>query len=74
LTGCLRVRVLPGESIIFLDQHPSLISTPSLGNSYCTIAMNLKHGNDTSAIGRAMLLNEELRECLGRLPVGEALY
>jgi hypothetical protein len=57
-----------GEAIIFLDQHPSLISTPSLGNSYCTIAMNLKHGNDTSAIGRAMLLSEEQRDCLGRLP------
>ena len=33
-----------GESIILIDQHPSLISIPSLGNTNCTIAMNLKHG------------------------------
>ncbi len=62
-----------GESIIFLDQHPSLVSIPALGNSYCTIAMNLKHGNDVSALGRAMLLKDEDKESLGKLPVGEAI-
>lgn len=50
-----------------------MISTPSLGNSYCTIAMNLKHGNDTAALARAMGLSEEQRELVGRLPIGEAL-
>ena len=62
-----------GESIIFLDQHPSLVSIPALGNSYCTIAMNLKHGNDVSALGRAMLLKDEDKESLGKLSVGEAI-
>jgi DNA-binding PadR family transcriptional regulator len=62
-----------GEAIIFLDQHPSLVSIPSLGNSYCTIAMNLKHGNDVAALSRAMLLDVEEEDLLGRLPVGEAL-
>jgi len=35
-----------GESIILIDQHPSLISKPALGNTYTTIAMNLKHRDD----------------------------
>lgn len=62
-----------GEAIVFLDQHPSLVSIPSLGNSYCTIAMNLKHGSDVSALGKAMLLDEDEQEFLGQAPVGQAL-
>jgi DNA-binding MarR family transcriptional regulator len=59
-----------GEAIVLIDQHPSLISIPSIGNTYCTIAMNLKHARDVNTIGEAMLLNNEEREYLGRLPVG----
>jgi DNA helicase HerA-like ATPase len=59
-----------GESIILIDQHPSLISIPSIGNTYCTIAMNLKHARDVNTIGEAMLLNEEQKEYLGKVPVG----
>ena len=59
-----------GEAIILIDQHPSLISIPSLGNTYCTIAMNLKHGRDINTIGEAMLLNDEQKEYLGKLPIG----
>lgn len=62
-----------GESIILIDQHPSLISLPSLGNTYCTIAMNLKHGRDVNAIADAMLLSKEDREILGRLEVGSGV-
>jgi hypothetical protein len=59
-----------GESIILIDQHPSLISIPSIGNTYCTLAMNLKHARDVNTIGEAMLLNEEQKEYLGKVPVG----
>ncbi|MGH7774063.1 MAG: ATP-binding protein [Candidatus Binatia bacterium] len=59
-----------GEAIILIDQHPSLISVPSLGNTYCTIAMNLKHGHDVGTIANATLLNAEEKEYLGKLPVG----
>jgi len=59
-----------GESIILIDQHPSLISIPSLGNTYCTIAMNLKHNRDVSTIGEAMLLESKDRDFLGKLEVG----
>jgi hypothetical protein len=56
-----------------VDQHPSLISVPALGNTYTTIAMNLKHKADVSAVGAAMLLEGEGRDLLGQLPVGWAI-
>ena len=62
-----------GEAIILVDQHPSLISIPALGNTYTTIAMNLKHRSDISAVSAALLLKDEERELLGTLPVGSAV-
>lgn len=59
-----------GESIILIDQHPSLISIPSLGNTYCTIGMNLKHNRDISTLAEAMLIEEKEREYFGQLEVG----
>lgn len=62
-----------GEALVVLDQHPSLICIPSLGNTYCTIAMNLKHGQDVRALGDALQLSEEQRGYLGRLDVGTGI-
>jgi hypothetical protein len=62
-----------GESLIIFDQHPSLISIPALGNANCTIGMELKHSRDVSAMAQALLLGEEEREYLGRLPVGQGI-
>ena len=59
-----------GEAIILLDQHPSLISIPSLGNTNCTIAMSLKHRMDVNAISHAILLEEDQKEYLGMLEIG----
>ncbi len=59
-----------GEAIIIIDQHPSLISPTALGNTYTTITMNLKHRNDVSLAGDAMLLPIENKEYIGQLPVG----
>ncbi len=61
-----------GESLILLDQHPSKISLFALGNTYCTICMNLKHKTDINAVGQCMLLDKE-REILGSLDVGQAV-
>ena len=61
-----------GEAIILIDQHPSLISIPALGNSYTTITLNLKHRSDVTAISSAMLLKDEEKEIIGRLPIGSA--
>jgi len=62
-----------GESVILIDQHPSLISKPALGNTYTTIAMNLKHRDDVRAASNAMLLGRGEHEYLGELEVGSGI-
>jgi hypothetical protein len=62
-----------GVAMIVLDQHPSQISLPALGNTYCTICFNLKHKSDVSAMAQAMLLKDEEKDALGSLPVGQAI-
>jgi len=62
-----------GEAIILLDQHPSLISKPALGNTYCTVAMNLKHRADISMIADSLLLDTDRTRYLGKLEVGTAM-
>jgi len=61
-----------GESLIILDQHPSQISLPALGNTYCTVCMNLKHKTDINAMAQCLLLDNE-RDLLGTLNVGQAV-
>ena len=62
-----------GEAMIILDQHPSQISVPALGNTYCTICFNLKHRTDVSAMSQAMLLQENEKAALADLQIGEAV-
>lgn len=62
-----------GEGVVLIDQHPSLIAVTALGNTYCTVAMNLKHRADVNTVADACLLDPEQREHLGRLPVGHAV-
>lgn len=62
-----------GEGIVLINQHPSLISVPALGNTYCTIAMNLKHRNNVNTAADCMLLSSDDKEYLGRLEVGYAI-
>lgn len=62
-----------GEAIILLDQHPSLISKPAMGNTYCTIAMNLKHRSDIAMIADCMLLDTKRARYLGKLQVGTGI-
>lgn len=62
-----------GESIVLIDQHPSLISKPALGNTYCTIAMNLKHRSDIAMIADCMLIDTKRTRYLGKLEVGTGM-
>lgn len=62
-----------GESIICLDQHPSLISKPALGNTYTTFAFNLKHRGDIAMVQDCLHLDSEQAGYLGRLEVGWAM-
>ena len=59
-----------GEAIVLIDQHPSLISKPGLGNTYCTIAMNLKHRADIAMVSDCLLFDAEQSRYLGKLEVG----
>jgi hypothetical protein len=61
-----------GESLILLDQHPSKISLYAIGNTFCTICMNLKHKTDINAMAQCMLLDKE-KDILGSLDVGQAV-
>jgi hypothetical protein len=62
-----------GESVVVLDQHPSKIAISALGNTYCTICLNLKHQKDVNAMAQSMLLEGEEKDLLGRLEVGQAV-
>jgi len=62
-----------GEALVLFDQNPSLLSTPALGNTGTTICLNLKHGNDVEAAGKALTLPRENWDYVGRLPVGYAI-
>lgn len=61
-----------GVSLILLDQHPSKISLYAIGNTYCTICMNLKHKTDINAVAQCLLLDKE-KDILGSLEVGQAV-
>lgn len=62
-----------GQALVLIDQNPSLLSVPALGNTATTICLNLKHADDVDAAGRALTLPEEQRHYIGRLQVGEAI-
>jgi hypothetical protein len=62
-----------GEAVVLVDQHPSQIAITALGNTYCTIAMNLKHRADVNTVSDACLLELDQKDLLGRLPVGQAV-
>lgn len=62
-----------GESIILIDQHPSLISMPALGNTYTTVCFGLKHKADMNTISESLLLEREQVDFLGQLETGLAI-
>ncbi|MCC6681641.1 MAG: ATP-binding protein [Phycisphaeraceae bacterium] len=62
-----------GESMVILDQQPSSIAASALANTNATICFNVKHRSDVNAISQAMLLQDDQKDILGRLPVGEAV-
>jgi len=60
-----------GCSLILLEQNPSLLSISALGNCNTVISLNLKHYNDTEAVGKSMQLSNP--HVLGRLKTGQAI-
>lgn len=62
-----------GASIVYLDQMPSSIAPSALANTYAVLCFNLKHRADVTVMGQAMLLEDDERDILGNLQVGEAV-
>jgi len=62
-----------GEAIILIDQHPSLISMPALGNTYTTLCFGLKHKADMFTISESLLLEKDQVDFLGQLETGTAI-
>ena len=62
-----------GEAIVLVDQHPSQISVPAIGNTNCTIALNMKHARDIASLAEIMHIPRDEREVLGQLPMGRAI-
>jgi DNA-binding MarR family transcriptional regulator len=52
---------------------PSAISKTALANIHCLVATGVKEKADAVALAGAMLLDEEQRDTLGRLPLGTAI-
>nr|MDO8135945.1 DUF87 domain-containing protein [Candidatus Njordarchaeum guaymaensis] len=62
-----------GESVMVIDQDPSLLSIPALGNTYATVCFGLKERSDISVMSSALNLNGEDRDILTKLEVGQAI-
>jgi len=61
-----------GIGIIVVDQHPHLISSAALGNTYASICLNLKDPRDVNKAA-ALSLMEEDKLHLSLLPVGHGV-
>ena len=61
-----------GLSIRAQKEYLSKIDLYALGNTYCTICMNLKHKTDINAMGQCFLMDKE-RDILGSLDIGQAV-
>lgn len=62
-----------GESMVLVDQHPSQISLPALGNTYTTFTMNLKSREDVNAASSYLMFEEEKKKYLNQLEIGQAI-
>ncbi len=71
-TALREVREL-GESVILATQNASVVPVSVFGNQATTLAFHTKHASDVRATAQAMLLKDECKDELGRLPVGEAI-
>jgi KaiC/GvpD/RAD55 family RecA-like ATPase len=62
-----------GISIVVIDQHPHLISSAALGNTYTSICLNLKDPRDITTAATLSLLDDGDKHHLSLLPVGHGI-
>lgn len=61
-----------GEGLIVVDQSPEKLAPDAMRNTNLHIAHQLRDSNDREAIARAMIMDEEQRDYLGKLEPGQA--
>ncbi|MCH8149668.1 MAG: DUF87 domain-containing protein, partial [Planctomycetes bacterium] len=59
-----------GIGIVVVDQHPHLISSAALGNTYTSICLNLKDPSDINRAAALSQVADDEKSCFSRLPVG----
>jgi len=62
-----------GIAFVVVDQHPHLISSAALGNTYTTICLNQKHPTDINRAAGICLLDDSDKKFLSLLPVGQGI-
>ena len=62
-----------GESVIIIDQCPSLLSLPARANTWCSMVLNLKDAKDVNSAASALLMEAADKKMLGRLDTGQAV-
>lgn len=61
-----------GEGLIIADQSPEKLARDAMRNTNLQIAHQLRDGQDRNAVANAMIMENEQRDYLGKLPSGQA--
>ena len=62
-----------GIGIVVVDQHPHLMSSAALGNTYTSICLNQKNPSDINKAAALSLISDEDKRHLSMLPVGQGV-
>jgi hypothetical protein len=62
-----------GEGMVLIDQTPSQIAATALANTAIKVCLNLPHRADINTAAAALLLSDDQKDFLGKLPVGTAM-
>ncbi len=61
-----------GEGLVIADQSPNKLAPDALRNTNVQIAHQLRDGRDRQAVAGAMIMDDEQRDFLGKVPPGRA--
>jgi hypothetical protein len=62
-----------GIGIVVIDQHPHLLSSAALGNTYTTIFLNQKDPSDINKAAAVCLMDSDDKKYFSMLPVGQGI-
>ncbi|HBG28976.1 MAG: hypothetical protein A2Y10_14860 [Planctomycetes bacterium GWF2_41_51] len=62
-----------GIGIVVIDQHPHLLSSAAMGNTYTTIFLNQKDPSDINKAAAVCLMDSDDKKYFSSLPVGQGI-